>query len=165
MRRLIAFILGLIIGSGALQGCSQVSNITEDQGTTYDPVTLVRVVDGDTLVVNEHGIEQTVRLIGIDAPESVHPDTSRNSQEGEDASKHLSTFLSEGQMLYLESDVRDTDDYGRLLRYVWLEIPEDSVTQASEYMLNYQLVHDGFAVARNYPPDTKYADLLHSAKG
>jgi micrococcal nuclease len=36
-------------------------------------VTVIRIIDGDTLVVNYDGKEETVRLIGVDTPETVHP--------------------------------------------------------------------------------------------
>lgn len=127
-------------------------------------VSLVRVVDGDTIIVNDGSSEQRVRLIGIDAAESVHPDESRNTQEGTAASDYLKSLLTEGQTLYLQKDVSDTDKYDRLLRYVWLDTPAspDYKTEAAEKLLNAIIVKDGYATVKDYPPDTKYSEILHS---
>jgi micrococcal nuclease len=54
----------------------------------------------------------------------------------------------------LERDVSETDRYGRLLRYVWLEHPD------GRRMLNYELVAQGYAQVVTYPPDVKYADVF-----
>jgi endonuclease YncB( thermonuclease family) len=54
---------------------------------------VVRVIDGDTLIVNIEGIEERVRLIGVDAPESVHPDEERNSALGFIATEFTKSFL------------------------------------------------------------------------
>lgn len=55
---------------------------------TFTKAAVIRVVDGDTLVAYVDGTEQKIRLIGIDTPESVHPDASKNTQEGIDASNY-----------------------------------------------------------------------------
>ena len=47
-------------------------------------LTGLSVTDGDTLVIDYHGIEETVRLIGVDCPESVHPDSVKNTNGGTD---------------------------------------------------------------------------------
>ncbi len=48
----------------------------------YGKYKVIRVVDGDTIIVDYNGKEERVRLIGIDTPESVHPDATRNVEEG-----------------------------------------------------------------------------------
>ena len=80
-----------------------------------------RVVDGDTLIVtNSNGEDVRVRLIGIDTPESVHPDQSKNTLDGDIASEYTKSLLEVGQILYLEYDVDQLDVYNRTLAYVWL---------------------------------------------
>lgn len=133
-----------------------------DDPSGFTAAALVRVVDGDTIVVNRGNGEETVRLIGIDTPESVHPDESRNTAEGDAASAHTKEVLADVDVVYLEKDVSETDKYGRLLRYVWLDVPGDPIAEAPEKMLNAMLVGDGNAVAKDYAPDTKYSELLHS---
>jgi micrococcal nuclease len=57
--------------------------------------------------------------------------------------------------VYLERDVSETDQFDRLLRYVWL--PDGR-------MLNYKLVFHGYAHASTFPPDVKYADRFLEAQ-
>lgn len=122
------------------------------------PATLVRVVDGDTIVVDIDGTEQKVRLIGIDTPESVHPDDSKNTVQGDLASENTKVILENVNTVYLQKDVSDTDRYGRLLRYVWLTPDMNDVMN----MLNARLVADGWAVPKTYKPDTAYADTFEA---
>ena len=96
-----------------------------------------QVVDGDTFDLADG---QRVRLIGIDAPEI--------GQECSDQATQALASLISGQIVYLEKDVSDTDSYGRLLRYVYVD----------NALVNYELVCQGFAYAEEYPPD-----LLHSS--
>ena len=132
--------------------------------TGLESCVLERVVDGDTIVVDLDGRSEKVRLIGIDAPESVHPDEERNVTEGEESSAYLKSLVSPGQTLYLQRDVSDTDRYGRLLRYVWLEAPgnPDDAGEVTEKMLNAIIVESGHAQAKDYAPDTKYSRMFHS---
>lgn len=130
-----------------------------------EEVTLVRVVDGDTLVVRfDTGEDEKVRLIGINTPESVAPNSYRtkNTKEGEEASKYVKTMLEDVSTVYLQSDTSDRDKYDRLLRYVWLDIPDDvyNKSEVKEKMLNAILVEDGIAEVATYEPDTTYADLF-----
>lgn len=129
------------------------------QQSDYQIATVIKVVDGDTLRVDIEGKTQKVRLIGINTPESVHADESKNTPEGAEASAYTSSLVKKGQTVYLEKDVSEADQYDRLLRYVWLEKPDN---HPEEHMLNAILVRDGYAEARDYPPDTAYSELLHS---
>jgi len=103
---------------------------------------VTRVIDGDTIVI-EGGVR--VRYIGVDAPE-LYPEAQACGIEARQANCRL----VEGKTVRLERDVSDTDRYGRWLRYVYV----DGV------MVNAELVRQGLARARAYPPDTKYQDCL-----
>ena len=141
------------------------NNITIETTTSnLEVATVVRVVDGDTLVVTVNGTDRYVRLIGIDAAESVHPDQSKNTEVGEEASEHLKSILSAGDILYLQKDVSETDKYDRLLRYVWLEEPTDvwDEDEVISKMLNAILIIDGYADPVRYEPDISYAELFES---
>jgi len=109
---------------------------------------VVRVVDGDTIDIVLDGVEYRVRYIGINTPETVDP---RKPVEcyGREASQR-NRELVEGQTVELETDVSETDQYDRLLRYVWV----------NGDMVNAILVHEGYALASTYPPDVKYQDLF-----
>lgn len=108
---------------------------------------VIRVVDGDTIKINFNGKEESVRLIGIDTPESVHPDWSKNIPEGLIASKFTEERL-EGKLITLEFDVQERDHYGRLLAYVWV----------GGEMFNRVLLEEGYAQIATYPPNIKYVD-------
>jgi len=103
---------------------------------------VTQVIDGDTIVI-EGGYR--VRYIGIDAPE-VQPRLEAFGMEAWRANRELVG----GKKVRLEQDVSETDKYGRLLRYIWV----------NEIMVNAELVKQGLARAKGYPPDTKYQDYL-----
>lgn len=139
----------------------------------FQPASLVRVVDGDTIAVDIAGDEYKVRLIGVDAPESVASGQylemtgKENTQDGELASDFVKELLAGTETVYLQKDVSDTDRYGRLLRYVWLEIPDDDrdIDEISAKMLNGILVREGIAVPAAYAPDTAHqADFEYLAQ-
>ena len=121
-----------------------ISNTTAMSSTTYK---VTRVVDGDTIKINFNGIEESLRLIGIDTPESVHPDASRNVMEGHIASNYTKTLL-EGKNIELEFDAQERDKYGRLLAYVYI----------NGTMVNKLLLKEGYAQVSTYPPNVKYVD-------
>lgn len=138
----------------------------------FQKVSIVRVVDGDTIVVDieadhcdskEH--EAIVRLIGINTPESVAPDAyldktgKENTEDGKQASEYIKNILKDVEYVYLQKDVSETDPYGRLLRYVWLDIPNDEydLTEIANEMVNGILVKNHVAEVTTYHPDTKHA--------
>ena len=119
----------------------------EAQGDLMGPYLVTRVVDGDTIVVAIAGQENKVRLIGVDTPESVHSDESKNVPYGKISSDFTRSVL-EGKMVYLEYDVEHNDQYGRVLAYVWLD----------DVMFNKTLLIEGHAVLATYPPNVRYVD-------
>jgi len=134
------------------------------QESDYEPVVLVRVVDGDTIIVKKSdNSEVRVRMIGVDTPESVNPDESKNTEEGKIASNYTKSMLIEGNTYYLEYDVSPTDKYGRTLAYVWLnDNPEHKADKdyIVENMYNAKLLANGYAKTMKVPPNTKYADIF-----
>lgn len=166
---LIFFILSLSIGIS-----NQLASITdqlsfpsfEKRGLLLEEATVARVVDGDTLVVEQNGEESKVRLIGVDCPESVNPNKEKNTPEGKVASEYTKSLVSIGQKVWLEKDKSDTDRYGRLLRYIWLTEPSTSPTEqeAASNMLNAILVREGHAEPKAYPPDDSWSSLFTDLK-
>jgi micrococcal nuclease len=108
----------------------------------------LRVIDGDTIEVSIGGKTYTVRYIGIDTPETKHPEKPVEWMGEEAAAKNEE--LVGGKVVELEKDVSETDKYGRLLRYVWF----------GDLMINAELVRLGFAKVSTYPPDVRYQDLF-----
>lgn len=143
-------------------------SIAKDINSKFVKASLVRVVDGDTIVVDIDNEQVKVRLIGIDTPESVASEEylkktgKTNSQEGKDASEVTKSILADYSEVYLQKDVSETDKYGRLLRYVWLEVPDDKtdVNEISTKMLNAILLEKGVAKAVTYKPDIEYKDVF-----
>lgn len=119
----------------------------ENQTANTEEYKVVRVVDGDTIVVNFNGKEEKVRFIGVDTPESVHPDKSKNTEEGVRASEYTKERLL-NKNVKLEFDVQERDKYGRLLAYVYIE----------GNMYNKELLEKGYAKVATYPPNVKYVD-------
>ena len=106
--------------------------------------TVTRVIDGDTIDVTIDGHEVRVRYIGVNTTEKGEPCFS----EAADANNNLVL----GQSVRLVKDVSETDQYDRLLRYVYV----------GDLFVNAELVRLGYAEAVEYPPDTSQADYLES---
>ncbi len=112
------------------------SSDDEDITSANSPITLLsveKVTDGDTFVVEIDGKTEKVRLIGINAPESVDPKTPVQCF-GKEASAALTNLINQKQ-LRLESDPTqgNRDKYNRLLRYAYLS--DD--TSVNEFMLQH----------------------------
>ena len=107
-----------------------------------------RVVDGDTFWVKD-GTEKgmKIRLIGVNTPETVHPQKPVEYY-GKEASAFMKSLL-EGKNVILEYDVERKDRYGRTLAYVYLE---------DGTFVNALLVEEGYAQVATYPPNVKYAE-------
>jgi micrococcal nuclease len=129
----------------------------------YEQATVTRVVDGDTIDVAVTGIVEgpgsgltrvghsyRVRLLGIDTPETVKPGTPVQCY-GHQASA-ATTALLQGRDVRLVKDVEETDQYGRLLRYVYF----------GDEMANARLVANGYAYVLTYPPNVRHAALFVS---
>jgi micrococcal nuclease len=111
--------------------------------------TVTRIKDGDTVEIEMlSGDLETVRLIGINTPES-------GECFSEDATVALAALLSD-EVITMTTDVSDRDQYGRLLRYLWLD---------RGVFVNEIMVRGGFAQARDYPPDSLYAVEIAVAQG
>lgn len=117
---------------------------------------LLNVVDGDTLDVSIGGTECRIRLIGIDTPESVHSEASKNTVWGTYASDHTKEILYNTATVYLEYDEEPTDKYGRTLAYVWLSTDRTNISN----MLNAKILSDGYAINKEYAPNLKYAETF-----
>lgn len=109
---------------------------------------VTRVLDGDTIILAGG---QKVRYIGIDSPELYGGQDAECFAE-ESLAKNRELVL--GKRVRLESDTSENDQYGRLLRYVYID----------DTFINETLVRGGFARTRAHPPDTTLQSTLHSAE-
>ena len=133
------------------------AGVTQPPGPTrpVERARVVRVVDGDTVIVALAGREERLRYIGIDAPESVRPDSPVEPFGPESAAANAA--LVGGREVIPERDVSDRDEFGRLLRYVWLETADGTL------FVNLDLVVRGYANPITIPPDVLHAGLLRAA--
>lgn len=109
----------------------------------------MRVIDGDTLVIRLDGRDERVRLIGIDTPESVRPDSPVECF-GKEASEFLAGLVPAGTGVRLERDVEARDVYDRLLAYVY--------RASDELFVNLAIVEEGYGRPLTIPPNVAYTD-------
>lgn len=128
------------------------------------PVSYIRAIDGDTILVILNGVEEKVRMIGVDTPESVHSDETKNTVYGEKASEFTKNYLSGYKTLYLQYDEEKRDQYGRILAYVWLnnDVDTGDKQNVEESMFNAILLKNGYAVDKVYLPNEAYADVFQN---
>lgn len=121
---------------------------------------VTNVVDGDTIWALINGNEEKIRFIGIDCPEY--------TKEIEAYGKEATEFTTEkllNKTIYLQKDITNTDNYDRLLRYVWTE-KIDGITYENiqNYLFNYTLVYEGLANSNYYKPNITLQSYLEDAE-
>ena len=153
-----------VLAAFFVAGCS---SAVAGKPTTAAPnggASVERVVDGDTLVVHVSGRRERVRLIGMDTPESVKPNTPVQCFAVE-ASNRTKALLPAGTPVRLVGDVEQRDRYKRLLAYVY--------RARDNLFVNLALVRDGYAVPYTFPPNvahtaefvTASADARNAGRG
>jgi micrococcal nuclease len=163
-KRLLA-VLGLLLAIMSPVVPALAANDKEDE-IPQDAVQaeLDRIIDGDTFdaFIYENGRteEERVRMIGIDTPETNYSYGNEPECYGSEATKKTESILVAAEEIWLEADKGDRDPNGRLLRYVWYVSHVDHKV----HFLNEELVELGYALAKTYPPNTKYQDRLDDAE-
>lgn len=116
---------------------------------------VTRVIDGDTIAIDMNGVGVTVRLIGLDTPETVDP---RRPVQcfGEEASRKAEEILA-GRSVRLEMDGAQSayDKYGRLLAYVFLE---------DGTLFNQLIIEEGYGHEYTYNLPYKYQSEFKQAE-
>lgn len=143
---LIALLLTLT-GLSPKQTERVLSNLTDTQLGQY---AVRQVLDGDTIVIDMNGQDETVRFIGLDTPEKNHPEKPVQCF-AEAASAHMAELIN-FQAVRLQADPlsQNRDRYNRLLRYVYL--PDDT-------LLNAKQITDGYGFAYINFPFTKSTEF------
>lgn len=126
--------------------------VAPDRLPSGEDVVVTEVVDGDTLVVTG---DQRVRLIGVDTPETRHPDLGVQCY-GREASDFTARLLPPGTSVRLVLDVEPLDRYDRLLAYVYKL--DDGL------FVNQALVAEGYAQVMTVPPNVRHADDFLAAQ-
>lgn len=121
-------------------------------------IEFVRVVDGDTIIAIIDGVEERIRFIGMDTPESVSTDESKNTKYGEIASDYLKKVMDNNNLdLYIEYDEQLRDSYDRIPGYVWM----------GDTMLNELMVSEGYGEIDTFAGSTniKYETQFKNTQG
>jgi micrococcal nuclease len=137
------------------QGSPPRSSGTRQQGRQEQPVslginqrvrcTISRISDGDSVVCDPIG---RVRLLLIDAPELA------DGTIGREARQELNAMMPVGTKVIAETDVRVTDQFGRVLAYLFLP---------SGRLVNEEMARSGYATTLVYPPNVKYVERIRGA--
>lgn len=149
-KSIIAALFVLVLSAAAWFGRDQIAvfpaqneNAVSNAPARVQKAIVTKVLDGDTIVVSggDH-----VRLLGIDADEKGYPCY--------DAGRLRLEELILGRTVSLEADSEDLDQYGRQLRYIFLDGGN----------INQKMVAEGLAIARFYPENQKYKNEIIAAE-
>jgi micrococcal nuclease len=163
-RTLATFLITLVVIGGSLLLANYSNQLSTQNpisvSISTDTYVVADVVDGDTFKIYLNNKLETVRMIGIDTPETVDP---RKTVQcfGLEASNRLKQLLT-GKQVYIASDSTQSerDQYNRLLLYVWL--PQDG---GSKLFINKQMIADGYAHEYTYNVPYQYqAEFKQSEK-
>lgn len=119
-----------------------ISDYPELKDKQYEVAMITRIVDGDTYVTDSG---DKIRLIGVNTPEI----SGKAQYYGREATE-FSKKLLDNQTVYMFRDVSNTDKYGRLLRYLFI--------QNDPVMFNETLLKEGYANTMTIPPNVMFAD-------
>ena len=134
----------------AVSACSTDSSVASTStGPLTANATVIYVSDGDTIGVEIDGVEERVRLIGIDTPETKKPDSPVECF-GPEATAFTESLLPKGTSLHVQRDVEARDVYGRLLAYVYRS--DDGL------FVNLEILGQGYARPLTIPPNVAHAD-------
>lgn len=135
---------------------------TPDTAQLTSPLDVVRVIDGDTIVVSIGGTEETVRIIGIDTPETKKPGT-KVQPFGPEATAHLNAMLNNSQVrLEFDPSQGERDKYGRMLAHVWTT--DNSTDNNPVQLIGYAQLQNGLAKEYTYRTAYRYQDLYRDTE-
>lgn len=138
-------ILILVIGLYIYQNYFQTNKLNED----IEKVIISKVIDGDTVYTNKG---EKIRVIAINSPE-----LGKNKEAFAIEAREFAKNTLENKIVYLERDISDKDRYGRKLRYIWLELPEEiNKDNVEKYNYSSLLLKEGLARCYTFEPDVKY---------
>ena len=153
-RRVSPTAASLAVVLGCLAGCGPGREPAPAAGS-LSTATVVRVIDGDTVELSIGPGTERVRLLGIDAPESVSPKVP-DQCFGAEASQALHDLLPPGSGVRIERDAESRDRYGRLLLYLYRT--DDGL------FVNQWMLESGLADAMAFEPNTTFAVPFEAAR-
>lgn len=126
-----------------------------DASAAKQQLKITKIVDGDTFwAVNRQNQNKKYRLIGIDAPEKSNSFQHKKHSYGDTATRALLQLLSDS-IVYISFDKDSSDRYKRYLVYCF---------NSQNQFVNFELVRNGHAWAKNYPPNSRYQQLFSRAQ-
>lgn len=149
-KRLLLLILFVVI----LPAAFLIERRSKPQTEREGPYAVVRVVDGDTIIIQRKGKKERVRLLRVNTPESVHPDKKRNTPMGKVASDFTKKQLK-NEKVTLEFEGERRDRYDRLLAYVFVGEENYCVTLVEEGMSPY---YTAYGLSEKYDEEFRKAE-------
>lgn len=144
----IVFIFMMSVGvAGILVGRNHFSKpptIIYNQSPSEKAI-VSRVIDGDTIELADGRV---IRYIGIDTPETMHPEKGVECFGPEATERNRE--LVEGKEIELVGELEDQDQFGRYLRYVYAE----------GVFVNAELISEGYAYSSSYGSDHRFRQLF-----
>lgn len=140
---LLAGLLVVLVACAPANDTDTTDNAGQPAAPDGDRAEVIRVYDGDTIDVELDGRTYRLRYIGVDSPEREEP----FYQDAFDFNRDI----VEDETVILVRDVSETDQYGRLLRYVYL---------SDGTFVNGELIRNGMARLVTFPPDVAQTDNL-----
>lgn len=144
----VGMLVGLLLSSCGIS--TESSDATSPSGPPGTAI-VVRVVDGDTVRVRMGDNEESVRLIGVDTPETVDPRRPVGCY-GKEASDFTKTLLPPGEAVRMETDIEERDRYDRLLVYLY--------RSHDNLFVNAELARQGYANVLTIPPNVAHQHEL-----
>jgi micrococcal nuclease len=154
---MMRFLLVITTACFVVSSCASATVTPDASGRVHGSI--ISVTDGDTIVVRFATGAETIRLIGVDTPETVHP-TKPVECFGPEASAHTKQLLPVKTKVYLVRDTEARDRYQRLLAYVYRSV--------DNMFINMELVSGGWgtplSIAPNDSLETDFAAAAYNAQ-
>ncbi len=124
------------------------------KGVKSERYQVVKVVDGDTIKIDYKGEIKSVRLIGIDTPETKHPQKQVECFGKEAFQKMKDLVVDKKVKIEFDNTQNRVDKYGRLLLYIWVD----------DIFINNYMVSNGYAHEYTYNTPYKYQKEFREAQ-
>ena len=146
------------VASSAISDSPTPSSSQNLLASDKQPATVIKVVDGDTITVLFNGQNETIRIIGINTPETVDPRKTVECFGKEASDKAKSYFENLENNVWLKEDPGqgERDKYQRLLRYIFTDNGQD------DYGL--MMISEGYAYEYTYNIPYKYQAIYKDAQ-
>lgn len=147
-RKVLSFGSAILIVAGIIYYLVD-GNLLHEGVKGLNECVVLSVHDGDTIKVRYEGRAESIRFIGMDAPEI------DQEKWGVIAQKRLYSLAPPGSVVLLEFDVTKRDKYNRLLAYVF--------TKDGKF-INEIMLREGLAMLYTFPPNVRYTERFREAQ-